>query len=120
MTVRQPRLARLLDVRLIGLRLISRNLACATRAAADGAGMALRIDKLRSGINVREATGGYDVKAAATTRSALTAAGAQQAIRVAEAEAYRMRLAEEVVHKRAAANAIAQAVTKAIDVERQP
>lgn len=118
MTLRRPRLARLLDVRRVRLRLVSRDLARAARTAAEIVGMALRIDELRGGMDVKAGgVDGYDLKAAAATRSALSAVGARQVVRVAEAEAYRAHLAGEVRHQRAAADVVARAVDKAINAE---
>lgn len=114
MTSRQPRLARLLDIRRIQLRLAARDLTRAARAAAASVGMAVRITELYADMTIeRGGILGYDTKAAAATRAALAAAGTQQVIRVAEAEARRAQVASDVHRQRAAADAVARTIDRA-------
>lgn len=115
MTMKQRRLKRLLDVRQVRLRIVARELAEATRTAASTADIMTRIGELSTDMTIAAGSvAGYEAKAAAATRTALAAAGAQQATRVTAAEAKRIRVAGDLRHQRAAIDVVTRAVERGI------
>lgn len=116
MTTRHDRLARLLAIRRVRLRVVASALARATTAAAATAATAARLGELRAEFRGQYGFAeGYAIKAAAATRAALYAAEITQAVRLVDAEARRAVLQGDFRHRRAGVDAVARAVDRATD-----
>ncbi|UAJ09613.1 hypothetical protein [Polymorphobacter megasporae] len=116
MTTRQDRLARLLAIRRVRLRVAASSLARAATAVAATAATATRLGELRAEFRGQYGfAAGYAIKAAAATRAALYAAEVTQAIRLVDAEARRAVLQGDFRHRRAGVDAVARAVERASD-----
>ena len=121
MTAKRDRLVRLLAVRTVRLRVAARALRRASATAAASAATAIRLGELHAELRgLAGRSGGYGLKAAAATRAALVAAGTVQSARLADAEARREAVQDDVRRQRAAIDAVARAADRAESADRGP
>lgn len=113
MTAARDRLARLLAIRTVALRVAARDLGRATGASAAITALARRIAELQ--IELTPAilvSTGAQLKAAAATRNGLQLAAARQLTRLDAATAHRADAARAVHRDRAAVNAVEDAIER--------